>query len=138
MTARTSRPVHSALLGLLLTLASPRSARAEDAVRYKYQDYRESGGRIAVRVNGAVVEKDFGPDTHLKLEGVTDGIAGATPNGQPAPAMPNIGLPLVTYQGQMVLHMDGETIRLIAIPRAHTDAMTDETAKPTRFAPGTK
>jgi cyclase len=45
-------------------------------------------------------------------------------NGQPAPAMPQAGLPMVTYNGQLVLHMDGETIRLIAIPRAHTDGDT--------------
>ncbi|MEQ1883935.1 MAG: MBL fold metallo-hydrolase [Bryobacteraceae bacterium] len=45
-------------------------------------------------------------------------------NGQPAPVMPNAGLPIVTYQGQMVMNMNGETIRLIAIPRAHTDGDT--------------
>jgi glyoxylase-like metal-dependent hydrolase (beta-lactamase superfamily II) len=45
-------------------------------------------------------------------------------NGQPTPAMPAIGLPLITYNGMMVLHMNGETIRLIAIPRAHTDGDT--------------
>lgn len=72
----------SAALAALL----PRGARSEESVRYKYQDYRESAGRIAVEVHGATIEKDFGPDTHLKLEGVIDAIAGATPNGQPAPA----------------------------------------------------
>jgi len=45
-------------------------------------------------------------------------------NGQPTPAMPAIGLPMITYNGQLVLHMNGETIRLIAIPRAHTDGDT--------------
>jgi len=44
------------------------------------------GGRIAVKVNSAAVEKDLGTDTHLKLEGIIDAITGATPNGQPAPA----------------------------------------------------
>jgi len=72
----------SAALASLL----PRLARAEESVRYKYQDYRESAGRIAVEVHGATIEKDFGPATHLKIEGVIDAIAGATPNGQPAPA----------------------------------------------------
>ena len=86
MTARTSRPVHSALLGLLLTLASPRSARAEDAVRYKYQDYAEMGGRVGVKVHGVAIEKDLGTADHLKVDGVMDAIAGATPTGQPAPA----------------------------------------------------
>lgn len=74
-----------ALSGALVSLL-PRGARAEESVRYKYQDYRESAGRIAVEVHGATIEKDFGPALHLKLEGVIDAIAGATPNGQPAPA----------------------------------------------------
>ena len=74
-----------ALAGLWVAVA-PRLARAEDAVRYKFQDYQESGGRIAVKVHGAAVEKDFGQSTHLKIEGVIDAITGATPNGQPAPA----------------------------------------------------
>ncbi len=74
-----------ALCGVLASLL-PRAARAEESVRYKYQDYRESAGRIAVEVHGATIEKDFGPNLHLKLEGVIDAIAGATPNGQPAPA----------------------------------------------------
>ena len=74
-----------ALSGLLVWLA-PRVARAENSVRYKYQDYQEMGGRIAVTVNSAGVEQDFGTATHLKVEGVIDAIAGATPNGQPAPA----------------------------------------------------
>lgn len=86
MTARSLPSVRASALALLLAVLAPRVARAEEAIRYKYQDYRESGGRIAVRVNGAVIDKDFGQDTHLKLEGVTDAITGATPNGQPAPA----------------------------------------------------
>lgn len=75
-----SLAVSGALAALL-----PRVARTEESVRYKYQDYRESAGRIAVEVHGATIEKDFGTDIHLKLEGVIDAIAGATPNGQPAP-----------------------------------------------------
>jgi hypothetical protein len=78
-----ARPV--ALAGFLACV-TPRVARCEDSVRYKYQDYAESGGRIAVTVSSAAVEKDLGTDMHLKLEGVIDAIAGATPNGQPAPA----------------------------------------------------
>jgi hypothetical protein len=75
----------AALPALLLGLA-PRAVRAEDAVRYKFQDYREADGRVSVRVQGAAVEKQLGTDTVLKVDGVIDAIAGATPNGQPAPA----------------------------------------------------
>jgi hypothetical protein len=82
-----SPPVARALaLSTLLTLLAPRMARGEDAVRYKFQDYQESGGRISVEVHGAGIEKDLGTSTHIRIDGVIDAIAGATPNGQPAPA----------------------------------------------------
>jgi cyclase len=41
--------------------------------------------------------------------------------GVPAPAA---ALPLITYEGRLTFHMNGEEIRLIAIPRAHTDGDT--------------
>lgn len=88
------RPSHLAplwrarLLAVLLLSAglSARSSRAESTIRYKYQDYREMGGRVAVEVHSAGVEHEFSPATLLKFEGVIDAIAGATPNGRPAPA----------------------------------------------------
>lgn len=88
-------PARAFLVAALLGGLSPRFARAEDSVRYKFQDYQEMGGRIAVKVHGASVEKDFGTADHLKIEGVIDAIAGATPNGQPAPAGSN-QVPLAT------------------------------------------
>ncbi len=78
-------PVRATLLAAALVWLSPRAVRAEEAIRYKYQDYREAAGRIAVQVHGATVEKDLGTDTRLKVEGVVDAIAGATPTGEPAP-----------------------------------------------------
>lgn len=69
---------------LLLWLA-PR-VRAESSASYKHEDYRESGGRIAVKTDGAFIEQDIGTATQLKVEGILDAIAGATPTGQPAPA----------------------------------------------------
>jgi hypothetical protein len=78
--------VRACALSVLLACVAPRVGRAESAVRYKYQDYREAGGRIAVEVHSASVEQDFGTSNHLKVEGVIDAIAGATPSGQPAPA----------------------------------------------------
>ena len=41
--------------------------------------------------------------------------------GTPAPAM---GLPVVTYENKVTFHMDGETIDLIPIRKAHTDGDT--------------
>jgi hypothetical protein len=74
------------VLATLLVWLAPRAARAENSIAYKYSDYRESGDRIAVKTQGAYIEKDLGTEMHLKLEGVLDAITGATPSGQPAPA----------------------------------------------------
>jgi len=45
-------------------------------------------------------------------------------NGTPGVPMPAAGLPKQTYTDKLTLHMDGEEILLIAIPRAHTDGDT--------------
>ena len=37
---------------------------------------------------------------------------------------PPAGLPLLTYQGPVTLHMNGENVHLIPVPRAHTDGDT--------------
>lgn len=76
----------------LLALLQPR-ARAENSISYKYQDYHEADGRIAVHVNSALAEIDFGVATKLKVAGVIDAIAGATPTGQ-APTTPGGQVPL--------------------------------------------
>jgi hypothetical protein len=71
-------------ISLLLVCLSPRS-RAENSIAFKHEDYRESGGRIVVKTDGVFIEKDLGTATQLKVEGILDAIAGATPTGQPAP-----------------------------------------------------
>jgi cyclase len=45
-------------------------------------------------------------------------------NGTPGTPAPAAALPLITYEGQLTFHMNGEDIRLIGIPRAHTDGDT--------------
>jgi len=45
-------------------------------------------------------------------------------NGQPTPPTQPIGLPMITYNGILTMHMNGEDIQLIAIPAAHTDGDT--------------
>jgi hypothetical protein len=86
---------HAGLLAALWCLLQPRAARAENSVSYKYVDYREDGDRISVRSHYGLVEQDLGPDMHLKLQGVIDAIAGATPTGQPPPT-PGAPVPLTT------------------------------------------
>src|SRR5262245_48309544 len=78
-----SKPRVLGLASLLLWLA-PRAARAENSLSYKYEDYREDDGRIAVKTHGVHVEQDLGTEMHLKLDGIHDAITGATPTGQPA------------------------------------------------------
>lgn len=45
-------------------------------------------------------------------------------NGAPGVPTPAVGLPKQTYREKLTLHMNGEEIQLIAIPRAHTDGDT--------------
>ena len=88
MTAHSSLKSVRFKTGLLswLLLLAPRLIRGDDSFSYKHEDYSEAGGRMAIKTDGALVSQDFGPDTHFQAEGVVDAIAGATPNGQPAPA----------------------------------------------------
>src|ERR1700733_6921939 len=46
------------------------------------------------------------------------------PNGAPGVVAPAIRFPVVTYEGPVTFHMDGEDVRLIPIRRAHTDGDT--------------
>lgn len=45
-------------------------------------------------------------------------------NGTPVPPTQPVGLPMITYNGILTMHMNGEDIQLIAIPAAHTDGDT--------------
>ena len=45
-------------------------------------------------------------------------------NGAPGVAAPPVALPVVTYEGPVTIHMDGEEVQLIPIHRAHTDGDT--------------
>jgi glyoxylase-like metal-dependent hydrolase (beta-lactamase superfamily II) len=45
-------------------------------------------------------------------------------NGQPGTPTAEIGLPVVTYENEITFHLNGETIDLIPIVKAHTDGDT--------------
>lgn len=83
---RVLRPVPSpALLAAALALSLPRpSARAEDSIGYKFENYREEDGRITVETQSGSAGEDIGPYTHITLTGTIDAISGATPTGAPA------------------------------------------------------
>ncbi len=90
---RRAFPVRNASILTLMAGLHLGVARAEDSISAKYQDYRESDGRIAVRVSGVAIEKVFGESTTLKASAVLDAISGATPDGRP-PAAPGGSVPL--------------------------------------------
>ena len=85
MQTQTSRRSCAVLAAWVLVLAQPREAKAENDLSYHYEEYREAG-RITVRSQGAQAEQDLGTDMRVKIGGVIDSIAGATPTGEPAPA----------------------------------------------------
>jgi hypothetical protein len=84
-----SRRLSIGLLVAWLAVATPREGRAEGSVSYKYEDYAEAGGRIDVHTQSALLEQSIGTDTQVKVEGTIDAIAGATPDGEPAPVGSN-------------------------------------------------
>ncbi len=45
-------------------------------------------------------------------------------NGQPGMAAPDVALPVVTYENKITFHLNGETVDLIPIRKAHTDGDT--------------
>jgi glyoxylase-like metal-dependent hydrolase (beta-lactamase superfamily II) len=45
-------------------------------------------------------------------------------NGTPGAPAPKAALPMITYDGPVTFHMDGEEVDLIPIPHAHTDGDT--------------
>jgi cyclase len=45
-------------------------------------------------------------------------------SGTPGTPAPRLALPMITYDGPVTFHMDGEEIDLIPIPHAHTDGDT--------------
>jgi cyclase len=45
-------------------------------------------------------------------------------NGAPGTPAPAVALPVITYEGPVTIHMDGEEVQLIPIRRAHTDGDT--------------
>jgi hypothetical protein len=82
-----ARPIaQGAILAAALALSMPRpSARADDSVAYKYENYREEDGRITVVTESGSVNEDVATYGHIQLSGTIDAVAGATPTGRPAP-----------------------------------------------------
>ena len=73
-------------LAALLPCAMAARARGEDHVDYRYEYYKEEGGRIEVNTHSVAFEKKLVDSVAVRGELVFDAISGATPTGGvPAP-----------------------------------------------------
>ena len=79
---RSLSPFRVSVVAGVLLLCQPRSTRAEDSLTFKLQSWQEANDRIRVDSQYAQLEKDLGTDTHFKVMGLIDSIAGATPTGE--------------------------------------------------------
>jgi glyoxylase-like metal-dependent hydrolase (beta-lactamase superfamily II) len=76
-----------------------------------------TGGNENIAKAGAVI---------LARENLRTRLAKPAPqaNGQPGAPAPPMALPVLTYDGPVTIHMDGEDVQLIPVPVAHTDGDT--------------
>lgn len=91
------RTLRCLFIALALQLLLPRESRAEGAVSYKFQSWREEADRIQVNSHYGSVEQSLPADAKLKLSGVIDSITGATPTGQ-LPTVPGGQVPLTEIE----------------------------------------
>lgn len=91
------RPSPETLLALSLALLLPRAAHAEDSVTFKVQSWQEDGKRVRVDSQYALLETEITPDARLKVMGLIDTIAGATPSGD-KPRAPGEPVPTLTME----------------------------------------
>jgi hypothetical protein len=83
------------LFGFVLWLSLPKASRGEDTLTLKAQSWQEDDKRIRVDSQYVQLESDLSTSTHLKVMGLIDSIAGATPTGE-KPASPTAPTPLAT------------------------------------------
>lgn len=73
----------SLLFGAVLWFSQPKAdSRGESVFSFKNQSWQEADHRIRVDSQSALLETDLAPGTRVKLMGVIDVIAGATPTGE--------------------------------------------------------
>jgi glyoxylase-like metal-dependent hydrolase (beta-lactamase superfamily II) len=93
-----------------------------------------SDGRIRFLINTHVHGDHTGGNENLGKMGVTilarenlrARLVKPNPgaNGQPGTPAPAAALPVVTYDAPLTIHMDGEDVKVIPVPSAHTDGDT--------------
>lgn len=85
------------IFGLILWFSLPKSGRSETSLTLKNQSWQEDDNRIRVDAQYAEIDSDLTTSTHLKVMGLIDSIAGATPTGE-KPATAGAPLPLADME----------------------------------------
>lgn len=75
-------PGRSLFLALLLWLLLPKVSRSDQSLTFEAQSWQEEDHRIRVDSQYALAEVDLTTSTHVRLMGLIDAIAGATPTGE--------------------------------------------------------
>lgn len=84
---------------VVLWLSLPKSGRAESSLTVKNQSWQEDKDRVRVDAQYAQIESDLTTSTHLKVMGLIDSIAGATPTGE-KPTAPGAPVPLAHMEDE--------------------------------------
>jgi len=81
---RPNRLPRGLLSTALLSLFAARAAHAESSITVKNQSWQEDNKRIRVDSQYSQIDAELSPDARLKVMGLIDTIAGATPTGEKA------------------------------------------------------
>lgn len=94
---RHQNSFRAVVVGAILWLSLPKTGRTENSITLKAQSWQEDDSRIRVDSQYAQLDADPSTSTHVKLMGLIDSIAGATPTGE-KPLTPGDPTPLANME----------------------------------------